>query len=137
MGGEDFFQGGGGLFDDAGVDGGGFLEDVLLVAVADDGPFFAVLGGGGCDGALDGGEGFPGFVEGDGDAVVAGFDLVEGSGEDDFSVDDHGELVGDAFDFFEEVGGEEDGAAFVGHGADDGGEDVAADDGVEAGGGFV
>ena len=49
----------------------------------------------------------------------------------------HRDVIGDLLDFVEQVRREEHRAAFIGDGADDGAEDVAADDGIEAGRGFI
>jgi hypothetical protein len=46
---------------------------------------------------------------------------------------DHRDVIGDLLHLVQQVRGEEHRAAFVGDGADDGAEDVAADDKIEAG----
>ena len=60
--------------------------------------------------------------------------LVEG---DDAAAIDEGDAVGDLLDVEGVVGGEEDGAALVGEDGHELGENFAAGDGIEAGGGLV
>lgn len=57
--------------------------------------------------------------------------------EDDFSSMDYAHMVGDAFDFVQEVGGEENSSAFNRDGLHDGAKDVPPHDRIEAGGGFI
>src|SRR5687768_8995448 len=69
--------------------------------------------------------------------MVGLFDLIELAGEENAAPLEHRHTVGNPFDFVQQVRGEEDRAAFVGNGANDRAEDVAADDGVQAAGGLV
>lgn len=121
--------GGGGLADEVeeeGFEGGARVGD------------FGVGAGALADGGDEGVERFlrGGGGEGQGGEVAAEEEVVEGALREERAVEEDGDFVADVLDVGEEVGGEEDGFAAGGEGADDV-LDLARALGVEAGGGFV
>ena len=64
-------------------------------------------------------------------------DVVEWRAQDDLARVNHGDVIGDALDFVKQVGREDNRAAFVGDSANDGAENILANDGIETGGWFI
>src|SRR5437660_1672973 len=58
---------------------------------------------------------------------------IDWRAQNDFAVVDHGDVIRNLLHFLQQVRREEHRAAFMGDGANDGAEDVAANDGVETG----
>src|SRR5207249_9736375 len=59
--------------------------------------------------------------------------LMASSAEHDPAAADHRDVIGDLLHLLQQVGREQHGSPFTGDGANDGAEDVAADDRIEAG----
>ena len=69
--------------------------------------------------------------------AVRFFDGGQRSAQHDPAAVDHRHVIGDLFHFVQQVRREQHRSSFVGDGADDGAENVAPDDGIEPGRGFV
>jgi hypothetical protein len=69
--------------------------------------------------------------------MVRLLDMVELTCKEDSSLFEHCDAVRNAFDFVEQMGGEEDGATFVSNRADNCAKNVTADNRVEAARWFV
>ena len=69
--------------------------------------------------------------------MEGGFEIVHAGTNDDFALMDHCDMIGYPLHFVEQMRGEQHGSAFAGYGADDGGQDVAAHNGVQSGRRFV
>jgi len=70
-------------------------------------------------------------------SAVRLFDFVHRRSKDQPALMDDGHLIGYALDLVEQVGGKYDRPTFVGNRADDGSQNVAPYDRIEAGGRFV
>ena len=88
------------MFDDACADFLDVLLGLVEFAVADDRPFFAVPVA--TEGAFNKWGLGVRFLEVDDEAVVGFFDVIEFVAEHEFSAGDHRDVIGDAFDFFED-----------------------------------
>src|SRR5207245_6193356 len=75
------------------------------------------------------------LIEGEQASVraVRFLDLVQRRAQNDSALTDHRDVISDLLHFFQQVRREKHCAAFIGNGANDGTEDVAANDGIESG----
>src|SRR5262245_3231106 len=80
---------------------------------------------------------FEWFVESKGHAAMSFLDFVHGRSEDQPSAMDDCYLVGDALDLVKQVRRKQDGPAFIGNCADNGAENIPANDRVETRGWFI
>lgn len=132
---EDFLERWFGFVDNLRAAGGDLRMHFLGHAVADNGPFAVAAFA--SEGPLKNGGWGLRLIETDVNTPVSFEYVCQFVTKDDFSSMDYAHMVGDAFDFVQEVGREEDGSAFICDGPHDGAKDVSPHDGIEAGGGFI
>ena len=65
------------------------------------------------------------------------FDLIQRAAQDYSAIVQHGNLIRNAFDFFQQMGRKKDGSTFVSHSSDHRLQNFPADDGIETRARFI